>query len=61
MERRTKKVIGTPREGLPHRQAFRVMRIFFDDSSRAIASRAISSGACSGKGATELTLISQST
>jgi hypothetical protein len=38
-----------------------VLYVFFADCNRAKASRAISDGACSGSGSTELTLISQST
>src|SRR5712671_5706494 len=54
---------GTKRKlnSLSLRQAFFVLRVLFEDSSRAKARRAISEGACSGNGNTELTLISQST
>jgi hypothetical protein len=50
-----------PLRDVAPRHALFAPRVLLEDSTRAKARRAISAGACSGNGNTELTLISQST
>jgi hypothetical protein len=53
--------VGEPLEHISRLGQPSIAACHFFDGNRAIARRAISEGACSGNGNTELTLISQST